>query len=133
MSINNYNKPRKKPYKQNYIDAFDRHFLKKEKKYDKNNLDIFKENFSNKHIKDDSSLNLEQDNKNYHKYDNTDYTDYINTQSYDSSKKNYNKKRNFSESTFYSIEKNFLSKYDNNSKDLSHKKNQKERKKIWTI
>ena len=116
MSINNYNKPKKKPYKQNYRDAFDRNFLKKEKKYDKNNLTIFKENFSNKYINDDSSLNLEQDNKNYHKYDNTDDTDYIN-QSYYSSKKNYNKKRNFSESTLYSIEKNFLN--DNHYETIS--------------
>jgi len=129
MSINNYNKSRNKPYKQKYRDAFDRHFLKKEKKYDKNNLAIFKENFSNKHIKDDSSLNLEQDHKNFHKYNNTDDTDYINTKSYYSSKKKHNKKRTFSESTLYSIEKNILSKYDNNSKDLSHKKKSKRKKK----
>ena len=82
MSINYYNKPRNKRYKQNDIDAFDRHFLKKEKKYDKNNLDIYKDTFSNRYIENDSSLDLEQDNNNYH---NSDNTDNIDTKSYFSS------------------------------------------------
>ena len=90
MSINNYNKPRNKRNKQNHIDAFDRHFLKKEKKYDKNNLDIYKDNRYNRYIENDSSLNFEQDNNNYHDSDNTDNID--NT-SYFASKKNYIKKK----------------------------------------
>ena len=127
MSINNYNKQRNKRNKQNHIDAFDRHFLKKEKKYDKNNLDIYKDN---RYIENDSSLDFEQDNNNYHDSDNTDNID---TKSYFASKTNYNKKKSLSESKFDSIEKNFLNKYNNNAKDLSQKKIKKNKKDIGDL